>query len=161
MRPCLTEEDDAVEFDRPWNPTNLLLLTFFGGLPAGGVLFALNERRLGRPEHFTRTLVVMIGASLVVYGVLAYLRVAGIFTAGEGDVKSVSRLVVRGISVGVAMIFSWQQSKRFRLAEMHDVEMGKHLAPVLLALVLGVVAVMIIMYGFTLLFIALGLQVEG
>jgi hypothetical protein len=62
LAPELTEADDAVGFDRPWNPWSLVTLTFFFGLPAGGSLLALNFDRLGMPGRRLPALAIAIAA---------------------------------------------------------------------------------------------------
>ncbi len=52
LEPTLAEEDDAVDFDRPWNPMSLTILTFFCGVTAGGILLAINFKRLGMHSRF-------------------------------------------------------------------------------------------------------------
>src|SRR5690606_30786669 len=51
LTPSLTAADDAVGFDRPWNPWSLVMLVFFAGPLFGGVLAARNFVRLGQPER--------------------------------------------------------------------------------------------------------------
>src|SRR5687768_3132414 len=64
FRPTLTEQDDAVGFDRPWNPWSLVVLAFFFGLPGGGTLLALNFRRLGMPQAIWPVLAVVVLGTL-------------------------------------------------------------------------------------------------
>lgn len=162
LRPSLEEEDDAVEFDRPWKPASLVFLTFFGGLLAGGVMLALNERRLGRSERYNPTMLIAVGATLLIYGVYSFLWATGAITRTEdgGDGERIGRIVVRAVSVGVAMFLSWRQSSRFRLAEMHDVELGKF-SPMILAFILGNVGIMIMIFAYVFLFALLGVEIEA
>src|SRR5690606_37884850 len=67
--PSLTAADDAVGFDRPWNPWSLVMLVFFAGPLFGGVLAARNFVRLGQPERSAPAIGLFVAIWLAILGV--------------------------------------------------------------------------------------------
>ena len=127
--PTLTEDDDALDFDRPWNPWSLVILTFFFGLVAGGTLLALNFRKLGLRQSVAPTL----GLVLVVAFLLAAAS-AGLIAASAGGqahpgLRAGFRFLVPAVNAGIAMVIAAGQQKRFRLFQASGGPPGKLLWP--------------------------------
>src|SRR5688500_6123344 len=78
LTPTLTAEDDAVDFDHPWNPWSLVVLTFFFGLFAGGPLLALNAERLGIRKRFWLIACVAGGVGVALVAAQVWLVASGI-----------------------------------------------------------------------------------
>src|SRR5687768_4790814 len=91
--PTLTETDDAVEFDRPWNPWSLVTLTFFFGLVAGGGLLALNFRRLGIRGRLYPALAVVGVVVAASAAFLAWLAASGGISLQNEQAKDTARWI--------------------------------------------------------------------
>jgi uncharacterized membrane protein YfcA len=133
LTPTLTVSDDVAEVREPWNPSTLLYLSFFFGLPAGGVLAALNYRRFGRAKRVFPTLMVAMVASFVLSGASVWLFLTQAPPFGEQAVRSVARLLMQGISVGVTYLLSRDQHRLFRAATLAHKTPGSLLIPGLIA----------------------------
>jgi heme A synthase len=136
LRPTLTVEDDESGFDCPWSPMALVFVAFFGGLPAGGGLLALNFRRLGRPERVAPAMVLVVILTILVVAVGGYLAAS---KAGAAD-RSTSqyfRLGARAFAVVVSLALAASQAKRYRLFSQSDRPKGKLLVPIIAAIAVG------------------------
>lgn len=118
LSPKLTEADDAVGFDRPWNPWSLVTLTFFFGLLAGGGLLAFNFDRLGMPGRRLPTLALVVGVTTAGILALSWATGSGLVPAGDRGAQRSARWVVRAVFVLVAITIAARQRPRFRLYEM-------------------------------------------
>ncbi len=137
--PTVTAEDDAVGFDYPWNPYSIVFATFFAGVFAGGLLFALNYRRLGQPR---RCLPVAVGASaiaIVVYLMANLLIGKGIVQIDGIQPHRIVKFITQMLAVILALAMAATQHKRFRLAQYSDQPLGRLLLPGLAAVALGVI----------------------
>lgn len=73
LEPILTQDDDLDGFGRPWNPELVVFAVFFAAELAGGLLVALNFRRLGMPRRFLPTLALFGALCLCFWGGLLLL----------------------------------------------------------------------------------------
>lgn len=138
LLPELTEADDAIGFDQPWNPWSLVTLSFFFGLIAGGGLLALNFARLGMPGRRNATLaIVMVVATASILGTVWAF---GIAPGGEVDreTQRYGRWLRQGIAVLAAMAIAAPQHSRFRLFQASGQPAGHLLRPAVIASVLSV-----------------------
>jgi hypothetical protein len=132
LAPELTEADDAVGFDRPWNPWSLVTLTFFCGLLAGGGLLALNFARLGMPGRRLPTLAVVLLLTTVGVLAVAWAVGSGLITA-DASGRQTSRWVLRVGFLLAAMVIAAQQQKRFRIFHASGEPPGHLLWPAVVA----------------------------
>lgn len=146
--PTLTEEDDAVGFERPWNPWSLVVLTFFFGIPAGGGLLALNYSRLGVPRKALRAVLLVITAALLFAG----LRGWGITHLHDESQLRLLNLGQKAVETLTAGALAWTQQRRFRVFRGSAGEPGRLLLPGILAAVLSVIAQMALAMLFASLF---------
>lgn len=133
LLPELTEADDAIGFDQPWNPWSLVTLSFFFGLIAGGGLLALNFARLGMPGRRNATLaIVMVVATASILGTVWAF---GIAPGGELDRETQrnANLLQRVIAVLAAMAIAAPQNPRFRLFQASGQPAGHLLLPAIAA----------------------------
>jgi hypothetical protein len=155
LRPTLTAADDACFFRRPWDPGHLTILTFFCGLPAGGLLFALNERRLGQSKRTGVTFAIVAVATLVIYGILSWLVASRPLSAEDGDPSRIQRVAVRAASIAVALFLASRQSARYRLSQAQGEPRGKLLGIGIAAFLAGNAAVVLLVMGLVALFTAI------
>ena len=132
LRPVLTEEDDAVGIERPWNPWSLVVLAFFFGLPAGGGLLSWNLYRLGVPRR-------MLPALLVVFvGSLGLAMLDGWLSPRLSEKQQPLALIaVRAGTTLIAAGLARAQRKRFRVFRHTGKDEGKLFLPGLVAAVLS------------------------
>jgi len=161
FRPTLTEEDDAVGFDRPWNPYHLVLVTFFSGLPGGGVLLALNFRRLGMKEKVHFALWEIGAASVLLFALAGWLAAGYRHTANWSSTSQLLRLGLQAISVVVALLIAGRQRRRFRLFEASNLPGGKLFWPIVAALIGGMAATALLVGFFLFLFTLGGVHLHG
>lgn len=147
LAPTLSDEDDVAGFNSPWNPNSLVLATFFSGLIAGGVLLAINAKRLGLPKRTLPTLIVSVVAGVGLQAVVAWVLASGMIPKG-GSTRAL-QFGIQGISVAIAFYLAEQQRKRFRIFEATGRPSGKLLVPVVIALVGG----FIVNYGLLIAFL--------
>jgi len=133
LAPELTEADDAVGFDQPWNPWSLVTLTFFFGLLAGGSLLALNFERLGMPGRRVPVLGLVIGVTTLIIAGTAWAAGSGGLAAGNPTQRQLWRWGVRALSVLIAMAIAAPQQKRWRLFQVSGLPAGKLLWPAVAA----------------------------
>jgi hypothetical protein len=133
LAPELTEADDAVGFDHPWNPWSLVTLSFFCGLLAGGSLLALNFDRLGMPGRRIPTLVIVIAVTTA--GVLgtAWAVGTGVVGGTNRETQQMSRWALRGAFILVAIAIAALQRQRFRLFQASGQPAGHLLRPAVIA----------------------------
>lgn len=136
--PTLTEEDDAVGFERPWNPWSLVVLTFFFGIPAGGGLLALNHSRLGVPRKALRAVLLVITATLLFAG----LRGWGITYLHEESQLRLLNLGQKAVETLTAGALAWTQQRRYRVFRGSAGEPGRLPLPGILAAVLSLIVQM-------------------
>lgn len=132
--PTLTEEDDADNFERPWNPGSLVALAFFFGFPAGGALLALNFVRLGMPRKVQPAVLAVIGGTLL-------LAVARGWISNQIHDPAQFRYLGyadRAVEAALAGALAWAQRRRYRVFQGSAAAAGKLLLPGLLAAVLSV-----------------------
>jgi hypothetical protein len=123
LTPTLTDADDAVDFDRPWNPWSLVVLTFFFGLLAGGPLLALNYERLGIRRRFwvTAAVVGVFGVGLIaLYAWIIYAHPALDTVEGRRWVRWGKQAVETLIAMGIAQ----PQLRRWRLFHASGLQGG-------------------------------------
>ena len=163
FQPTLTDAHDIVGIHRPWSPWHLVLLAFFVGFFVGGILIAMNFRRLGIQGWYGLTLMAAVAYLVVMFVVPAVVthRLANEASRPMNDIEqregaSVSdfdKLVIemerrrkledskflvgttlRALSALLAMAFVSRQHGRYRLVEVHHLPRGRLLKPVLLAI---------------------------
>ena len=125
LTPTLTAEDDAVDFDHPWNPWSLVVLTFFVGLFAGGPLLALNAERLGLRRRFWLVAAVSGLAGLALVAGPVWALDAGI-VPDNPEARRIAGWVTRGLGTLVAILLALPQVKRWRLFQASGLP-GGHL----------------------------------
>jgi hypothetical protein len=140
FRPTLTTADDAVGFRQPWRPMSLAILAAFFGILSGGLLLALNERRLGRPER----LWILLGLVACVFT----LELVAIYLAaflgwvdfssrtGRGAVDVAGR-VASGV---VGVVIAQTQRRRYMLFEQTGEPGGNLLWPAIGSIALAILA---------------------
>jgi hypothetical protein len=134
FRPTLGAEDDAVDFDRPWNPWSLVVLTFFFGLIAGGGLLAFNFQRLGMKGRLYPTLALVAVASLLIVGVQFWLLESGRIVPENRESTRMVRWAGKAVSTLIAIAIAAQQQRRFRLFQVSSLPGGHLLWPALAAI---------------------------
>jgi hypothetical protein len=152
FKATLTEADDAVDFDRPWSPWSLVILTFFGGLVAGGGLLALNFRRLGTRGRVFTTLAVVGVVTVVMAAATAWTVTWGGIDPSDREARRVHRMVQKAIECAVAAAFAVQQRRRYRLFQTTGLEAGRLVVPALAAVGISIVVTTILVFGFMALF---------
>ena len=136
--PTLSEDDDALDFDQPWNPQSLVFATFFGGFLTGGILFGLNFKRLGRPE---RAWPCIVGGAILTLAWTYFAvdaRQRGWYE-GDSGLRSAVRIAQRALPVIVALWIAQLQKRRFRVYEGAHGEGARALVPGFLAVLLSMV----------------------
>jgi hypothetical protein len=148
LTPTLTEEDDAVGFERPWQPWSLVVLTFFAGIPAGGSLLALNFSRLGVPRRVLPAVFSVIAATLLFSAwrgwSLHHLPVDGAWRLLSLAQRALESLAAGGLA--------WLQRRRYRVFRGSGGEPGPVLLPGVLAAVLSLAVQAALMLLFASLF---------
>lgn len=117
LRPTLSKGLDVGAFRDPWNPGSLMWIAFFGLVFGGGLLFAENARRLGRPDERQRILIgtiVITLATSVAVGI--WLASSGVPTQ-EGSPVRRWRLAV----IAVALVLgAWLKRRQMPLFEAYQ-----------------------------------------
>jgi hypothetical protein len=139
LRPSLTEEDDAIGFDRPWDPSSLVMLAFFGGLVAGGGLLALNFRRLGLKDRFVPALLTVALSEIVWTCALIWLIGYGSHPLIDFVSWRSYGLAAHIFTCFLALVMARFQQKRYRLFKTRRLPDGKLFVPALAALAVGLV----------------------
>ena len=108
FEPSLSEEDDLDPDVHPWSPKSIVYNCFFGGILSGGILFALNERRMGREKAVLPSMLVALVLGLGVFTavVLCVIRF-------EGLDNTQARFAFRGASALLGLIWAQRQKRRF------------------------------------------------
>jgi hypothetical protein len=132
LAPELTDADDAIGFDRPWNPWSLVTLTFFCGLPAGGGLLALNFDRLGMPGRRLPTLAVVVALTTLVVLGRVWAMGSGLIPTDQSG-RQIGRWATQAIFVLAAMAIAAPQQKRFRIFQASGEPAGHLLWPAVTA----------------------------
>lgn len=127
LQPSLSADFDVRKFDRPWDPSNLPYAAFFFGPLAGGVLYALNYKRLGSPRNARLCLAGSVLISLVAIASIAWLLDSGVITTKS----RVARFGLQGLSAAVGLALSKHQRGRFRAWEQLGRPPRKLLLPAL------------------------------
>jgi hypothetical protein len=143
LQPVLTRADNAVGFDRPWNPAWLTFATFFGGLAAGGWLLAENWRRLGHPERRWPLFAGMALAWLALTAATTWLHLRGwpgVYEAHSSVHARNARNVARLLTLGLALAVTARQQKRWKLWLAHGGEHAPLLQPAVGAIALAALA---------------------
>lgn len=149
--PTLTEEDDAVSFNQPWNPWSLVVLTFFFGLIAGGGLLAFNWERLGIQGRRLSTLFAVLAASVVLAAVSSGL--AANFRGQEYQrVRRQIDVVEAAAATGIAIVISAGQRKRYRLFRQSHQAPGPLVRPAIAAAAVSLAAGLLLRLGFYMFF---------
>lgn len=139
LRPSLTEDDDAVGFDQPWNPWSLVVLTFFFGITPGIGLLAFNYQRLGIKGRLYSTLAVGLVLEIGLTALHVWAVQAGWIQLQNRDDMRTFRMIARVISLLAAVIVAQTQQKRFRLFQRSDLPAGHLLKPALAAIAAGLI----------------------
>lgn len=134
LTPVLTADDDAVGFDRPWNPWYLVMVAFFFGMLAGGGLLAVNFRRLGQGRRFGPAAAVVLATTVALIAGWLLLEPR---TGSSRALYESLRIGRRAVAVLVAIGLATLQRRRFRLLEVCDLPAGMLLGPAVLAIALG------------------------
>jgi peptidoglycan/LPS O-acetylase OafA/YrhL len=136
-QPTVTADDDVRNFDQPWDPGHLTILTFFTGLLGGGVLLALNFRRLGQPQRgpWSMVAVIVLGIALVVASVIAM---------DAGQSSSLVRIGGRAVAVAIALVLARLQKHRWEIFDPGIEEQRRLLWPAIGSFVAAMVASAII-----------------
>jgi hypothetical protein len=137
LRPTLSEDDDALGFEEPWNPWSLVVLTFFFGLIAGGGLLAFNYRRLGMRVPVYAVLAFVAVMSCLAQGFTIWLVYSGLVDHNHRETLRNIRWGGRAFITVIAMALAQTQMKRFRLFEHSDLPSGKLLLPALGAIAIS------------------------
>jgi len=136
FEPVLTAADDAVGFDRPWNPWTLVFCTFFFGLMAGGLALAVNFRRLGLPQHFWKTIWFSALVTAVALTALVQLTESGTLSRDRATQQSV-RMIKKALWVICAICIAQFQQRRWRLCMACDEPTARWYSPRLWLMLIG------------------------
>jgi hypothetical protein len=136
LQPSLAPDLDANRFQRPWDPTSLPYTGFWGGPIAGGILTAINWRRLGSPG---RARSVLLWTALVAFALPLHvtLRRLDLTDGTPLDHRQAGRLL--SVIVGVGFTFLVSRKQR-ALVEAWEAEQHKPASlwrPGFLAILLG------------------------
>jgi hypothetical protein len=137
--PTLTDADDAIDFDRPWNPWSLVVLTFFFGIVAGGGLLAHNFRRLGIPDRFYSTLAIVAVATVIIVAAQTAMSPGDPGSPADRDAARTVRFLGKAAACLTAMAIAAPQHRRFRLYQATGREPGRLLKPALAAILISLV----------------------
>jgi hypothetical protein len=123
LKPTLRPGLDTTRFERPWNPSSLVYIAFFGGIAGGGSLFALNAKRLGMNEEVRRIVIGTIALTLISTLVLAWVLAQ---SGMEG--RSNVRLARFGFLIVAILLAKWiarRQQPSFEAYDYSDRPKGK------------------------------------
>jgi hypothetical protein len=134
FRPTLRENDDAVGFDRPWNPWSLVMIAFFCGVIAGGGLLAFNFRRLGMKGKLYPVLAIVALVALAQAGLSLWLLGSGRLGAEGRDAVRTAQWMGRAVATLFAIALATPQQKRYRLFQASGLPGGHLLWPALAAI---------------------------
>ncbi|WP_372364946.1 hypothetical protein [Candidatus Uabimicrobium sp. HlEnr_7] len=138
LSPTLTIEDESIGIDEPWNPNIILFITFFFGLITGGLLLAYNFGRLGMGKYLRLTIIITIFLATII-SVCTFLLIAeNIIDVKNSKEKTLLRVGQRGLSLFIAFCIIRKQRKRYRLAQMCDIENGSLWSPAIAAIVAAI-----------------------
>ncbi len=141
LTPSLTAHDDAVGFDRPWNPNYLVLVgAFFGVIPMG-ILLAENFKRLGRPQAYAPLLTFAFVAGVALAALAGYAHaygIPGLYVAGSVDHRRGLRTANMLLAVGVGLAIAHRQRRRWEIHTGHGGGSAPLLKHALGAIVAGV-----------------------
>ncbi len=151
LTPTLTKADDVPAGAQPWNPTLLVVATFFLGLFAGGGLLALNFKRLGQPRRVLPTLLVVGVVVVVIAAVTGWLIARHDLMDADRNVRQGYRFVVQVLNLAIALGIARFQQAVFRSHQRSGHPSGSLWKPVLLALPVALV----VEFGLRLLFVLL------
>lgn len=137
LQPSLDAAFDVRGFRKPWNPSRLLWVAFFGGPLGAGALYGDNYARLNRPDA---RLACWIGG--LVLALAAALAGAWLFESGalEGADKQRTQMFrwgLQGGCVAIGWFLTRDQAKAFRAFEASGGSAGKLLLPGIVACVLS------------------------
>ena len=134
LRPTLSADFDVHAFRKPWNPRHLVWSGFLGGPLSGGVLAALNYRRLNQNSRAF----VALAVTLVVCLAFAVAWALWGPPLDEARGRQSWHLPVRAVGCVLTLALSAPQNKLFDAYRAADLEPGKLLWPAVAAiLVLG------------------------
>ena len=131
LQPTLSADFDVHAYRRPWNPRNLIWSGFLGGPLSGGVLVALNHRRLNQPRQalvalaFTIACCIALAVGLALWGPLL---------DGPNGRRSV-RFAISAVGSVLTLVLAAPQNKRFEAYTAAGLAPGKLLWPALAAIV--------------------------
>ena len=111
LKPTLRPGIDVARFDRPWNPSSLMYVAFFGGIAGGGALFAINAKRLGMPEEVRRIVIGTVVLTLVSTVAVAWFVVQA---GDDREAMRANRGMVRFAVVAVGLVLANWMAKRQR-----------------------------------------------
>lgn len=154
LRPTLATDFDVRTFDRPWSPSNLPFAAFFFGPLGGGVLYALNYKRLGSARHARLCLIGAIALTLVFLVVGAWLVTSGMLTTKD----RILRFGMQGISAGIGLLLTKHQNGRFRAWEQLGEPPRKLLLP---ALAIGFSCALVFALLFVVALLAFGFELSS
>jgi hypothetical protein len=117
LQPTLREEHDSVDFNKPWRPWSLVVLTFFFGLPAGGALLALNFKRLGLRRSFAAAACIVVAATLVLAGARAWAVSQGMVNLEDREQRRLLNFGMKAAATVAAMALAAAQRTRYRVFE--------------------------------------------
>ncbi|MBI5363356.1 MAG: hypothetical protein HZA53_09260 [Planctomycetes bacterium] len=127
LRPTLAADFDVRTFDRPWDPSGLPIAAFFFGPLGGGILYALNYRRLGQRRHARWCFAGAVVVALLFIAVSAWLIASGVLTTKD----RIARYGVQGLSALLGLALTRHQSGRFGAWEALGQPKRKLLGPAL------------------------------
>ena len=135
--PSLTEADDVLGFDCPWNPLSLVMLTFFFGIISGLGLLAFNYKRLGIKGRLYSTLALALFFEILATALNIWAVNSGVLDVQDKTAMQTWRTGTKVVFVGIALLIAQTQNSRFRLFRHSDLPAGKLLKPALLAIAIG------------------------
>lgn len=131
LQPTLSADFDVHAFRRPWNPRNLIWSGFIGGPLSGGVLAALNYRRLNQPARA----LVALAVTFVVCLAFAVAWALWGSPLDEAPGRQSARLSVRAVGCVLTLALSAPQGKLFEAYKAADLEPGKLLWPAVASII--------------------------
>lgn len=139
LQPSLSRADDGLVFNKPWNPSYIMILAFFGGFSAGGILVLFNETRLGLGGRRFLWLVPLFFVIWLGWIAAVEFTVAESLPGfGEGEgFHNLTRAVNRLLGVFLVWLMAFSQRRRFKIFERRMLEPGSIWGPALGALVAG------------------------
>ncbi len=139
-QPEQTEVSDSGRGPAPWDPMLLLLLTFFSGLIAGGVLLGMNCARLNKPQRLKWTVALTAMFGLSMNAVTAWL-LSSVPEISGGDATTVAPWLVlacmRGSSLALTYCLAAWQIRTYRKPPTGSVPRERLARHATLATVLG------------------------